>query len=118
MPPCFAQGAGGQKRKKKLSGLVSYLYTRAVITVASSGGVAARPIAELAEPPPVVSHHAFNNYTELAHALWQPPASIQEAATHTFHCRQQHKVLASYWQLAEHAPLWGLSGDWVQPVTI
>ena len=41
-------------------------------------------IAELAETPPVVPHPVFNNYTELAHALWQPPASIQEAPPHTF----------------------------------
>ena len=40
-------------------------------------------LADLAEPPPVVPVPAFYNYTELAHALWQPPASIQAAATHT-----------------------------------
>ena len=38
-----------------------------------------RVIAELAETPPVVSDLPYYNYTELAHALWQPPASIQEA---------------------------------------
>ena len=38
----------------------------------------------IAENPPVVSQHAFDNYTELAHALWQPPASIQEAHPHGF----------------------------------
>ncbi len=36
-------------------------------------------IAELAETPPVVPDPAFLNYTELAHAPWQPPAPIQGA---------------------------------------
>ena len=43
-----------------------------------------RDIAELAETPPVVSDHALLNYTELVHALWQPPASIQGAQYHAF----------------------------------
>ena len=38
-------------------------------------------IAETTETPPVVSHPAFLNYTELVHALWQPPAPIQGEAT-------------------------------------
>ena len=41
-------------------------------------------IAELAETQLTVGDPAFYNHTELAHALWQPPASIQEAHPHNF----------------------------------
>ena len=39
-------------------------------------------IPETTETPPAVPHPAFLNYTELAHALWQPPAPIQGAPPH------------------------------------